>query len=95
MAFDAEAVIRTAHLARISLPTAEVPAVAEQLERIMEMVEALRNVSTEGVGSMAHPLDLEQPLRPDIARNPDRREALMQNAPAARDGLFLVPKVIE
>ena len=45
---------------------------------------------------MAHPLDLQQPLRPDALRPQNLpREELMASAPRAQDGLFLVPKVIE
>ncbi|MBN2679621.1 Asp-tRNA(Asn)/Glu-tRNA(Gln) amidotransferase subunit GatC [Acidithiobacillus montserratensis] len=95
MAFDQDAVRRTAHLARIALPQEEVPAVAGQLEKIMALVEELRAIPTEGVIPMAHPLDLEQALRPDLVANQDARQRLMANAPAAEHGLFLVPKVIE
>ncbi len=95
MAFDQDAVRRTAHLARIALPPHEVAAVAEQLEKIMGLVEDLRAIPTEGVLPMAHPLDLEQPLRPDQVTNQDERQRLMASAPATEHGLFLVPKVIE
>jgi aspartyl-tRNA(Asn)/glutamyl-tRNA(Gln) amidotransferase subunit C len=95
MAFDQDAVRRTAHLARIALPPTEIPAVADQLERIMGLVEELRAIDTTGISTMAHPLDLDQPLRPDIVCNHDQRELLMASAPALEHGLFLVPKVIE
>ncbi|ACH83992.1 MULTISPECIES: Asp-tRNA(Asn)/Glu-tRNA(Gln) amidotransferase subunit GatC [Acidithiobacillus] len=95
MAFDQDTVRRTAHLARIALPQAEIPAVADQLERIMGLVEELRAIETTDVPIMAHPLDLDQPLRPDMVVHQDQREVLMASAPAAEHGLFLVPKVIE
>ncbi|MDD2746891.1 MAG: Asp-tRNA(Asn)/Glu-tRNA(Gln) amidotransferase subunit GatC [Acidithiobacillus ferrooxidans] len=95
MAFDQDTVRRTAHLARIALPRAEIPAVADQLERIMGLVEELRAIETTDVPIMAHPLDLDQPLRPDTVVNQDQRELLMASAPAAEHGFFLVPKVIE
>ncbi|MBE7565718.1 Asp-tRNA(Asn)/Glu-tRNA(Gln) amidotransferase subunit GatC [Acidithiobacillus thiooxidans] len=95
MAFDQDAVRRTAHLARLALPQEEVPAVASQLEKIMSLVEELSAISTEGILPMAHPLDLEQPLRPDQVSNHDERQRLMASAPATEHGLFLVPKVIE
>ncbi len=95
MAFDQDTVRRTAHLARIALPPTEIPAVADQLERIMGLVEELRAIDTTGIATMAHPLDLDQPLRPDMVCNHDQRELLMASAPAVEHGLFLVPKVIE
>ncbi|MFA7494916.1 MAG: Asp-tRNA(Asn)/Glu-tRNA(Gln) amidotransferase subunit GatC [Acidithiobacillus sp.] len=95
MAFDQDTVRRTAHLARLALPPEEVPAVAQQLERIMGLVEDLRAIDTTDVVPMAHPLDLDQPLRPDVPTHQDSRAHLMASAPAAEHGLFLVPKVIE
>ena len=95
MAFDQDTVRRTAHLARMALPQTEIPAVAEQLERIMELIGTLRAIGTEDISPMAHPLDLDQPLRSDTVDNRDRRAVLMASAPAAEHGFFLVPKVIE
>ncbi len=34
-------------------------------------------------------------LRDDAVTEPDRREANQRSAPALRDGLYLVPKVVE
>ena len=44
---------------------------------------------------MAHPLDMTQPLRADTVTESDRREEFQANAPAVRDGLYIVPRVIE
>jgi aspartyl-tRNA(Asn)/glutamyl-tRNA(Gln) amidotransferase subunit C len=44
---------------------------------------------------MAHALDLVQRLRPDQVAEADRRATYQSVAPAAADGLYLVPKVIE
>jgi len=44
---------------------------------------------------MSHPLGGVQRLRVDAVVAEDTRGAAMKNAPAGRDGLFLVPKVIE
>ncbi len=93
---DTVVVERIAHLSRMKLPAEEIPVVTEQLAQIFRLVEAMRAVPTDGVEPMAHPLDLQQPLRPDELRTggPQRAD-LLANAPEAQDGLFLVPKVIE
>jgi aspartyl/glutamyl-tRNA(Asn/Gln) amidotransferase C subunit len=44
---------------------------------------------------MAHPHDLALRLREDIAKPLPDREELMQNAPQAAGGLFIVPRVVE
>jgi aspartyl-tRNA(Asn)/glutamyl-tRNA(Gln) amidotransferase subunit C len=93
---EAEIVKRIAHLSRIALPEAELTQVAGQLERIFALVAEMQAVPTEGIEPMAHPLDLQQPLRADQLRSETpSREELLASAPRAQDGLFLVPKVIE
>ena len=44
---------------------------------------------------MAHPLDSVQRLRPDVVSEGDQRDTFQKDAPAVRDGFYLVPKVIE
>ncbi len=97
MAFTIDTVKRTASLARLALPETELEQVAEQLEGILVLIEKLSAVATEGVEIMAHPLEMQQPLREDRAHERDLagRDANLENAPQSADGLFLVPKVIE
>jgi aspartyl-tRNA(Asn)/glutamyl-tRNA(Gln) amidotransferase subunit C len=86
---------RIAHLARIEITPAEVERVSEQLNGIFQLIAQMQAVDTSGVEPMSHPLGGGQRLREDeVSEIPDR-EANMCNAPAAEDGLFLVPKVIE
>lgn len=84
-----------AHLARIALPDAELPAVAAKLARIVGFVDQLQAADTTGVTPMAHPLDERQRLRADVVTEADQRALLQQNAAAVDQGLYLVPRVIE
>ena len=86
---------KIALLARLAVDGDDVPRYARDLTAILELVEQMNAVDTEGVAPMAHPLDAVQRLRPDAVSEPDQRERLMANAPAAEAGLFLVPRVIE
>ncbi|MGC8467677.1 MAG: Asp-tRNA(Asn)/Glu-tRNA(Gln) amidotransferase subunit GatC [Acidithiobacillus sp.] len=97
MSFTTDTVKRTASLARLALPEADLANVAQQLEGILVLIEKLSAVPTEGVEIMAHPLELQQPLREDRADERDLagRDIYLKNAPVSADGLFLVPKVIE
>lgn len=56
-------------------------------------------VDTQGVEPLAHPTavidHISLRLRPDVASEPNDREANQKSAPAVERGLFLVPKVIE
>src|SRR5262245_36920336 len=99
MSISHEDVLRMARLARRALRPEEVAALRERLNRVLEMVEQIRAADTAGIEPMAHALDQQsatgQRLRADAVTEPDRREAYQSVAPAARDGHYLVPKVLE
>lgn len=84
-----------ATLARLSIADEEVDDVAAKLSRIVDFVDQLQAAPTEDVMPMAHPLNQGQRLRPDEVTEANQRDAIQANAPAVRDGLYLVPKVIE
>ena len=99
MSLTLQDVDRLAHLARLALdgPTAE--RMLGQLNAFFDIVEQMKAVDTTGVEPLAHPTavidHVALRLRPDVASEPDNREANQQSAPAVERGLFLVPKVIE
>lgn len=95
MSLAADDLQRLARLARLGLATEDVARYRDELNTILSLVETLQSAATEGVEPMAHPLDMHQRLRPDGVSEPDARESLMQAAPQAQDGLFVVPRVIE
>jgi aspartyl/glutamyl-tRNA(Asn/Gln) amidotransferase subunit C (EC 6.3.5.-) len=90
---------RIATLARLRLSRAEQTSMLTQINDFFAIVERMRAVDTTGVEPLAHPLsavmDLPLRLRNDIAMQPALREAALANAPAAQDGLFIVPRVLE
>ena len=86
---------RLAELARIELTAEHAAAFRADLERVLALVDRLQAVDTSGVEPMSHPLDLPQRLREDAVTEPDQRDVLLALAPAAENGLYLVPKVIE
>lgn len=95
MSLEPDTVLKIAHLARLHLPRDDVERFAGELSTILAFIEQMSGVDTSGVVPLAHPLDMTQPLRADVVTEQDRREEFQANAPAVRDGLYLVPKVIE
>lgn len=82
-------------LAALRLEADERERLAGDLERIVEFVDAMQAADTEGVAPLAHPLDEIQRLRADrVTENVDR-ERFQDLAPVARDGFYLVPRVVE
>jgi len=86
---------RLARLARIAIRPDETESVLERLNRVLGLVDEMRQVDTTGVEPMAHPLDAAQRLRADEVTESDQRELYQSVAPAVEGGLYLVPKVIE
>ena len=95
MSLGPDTVLEIAHLARLHLSHDDVERYAGELSDIVAFIEQMNAVDTGGVVPLAHPLDMTQPLRADVVTEQDRREEFQANAPAVRDGLYLVPKVIE
>ena len=90
---------RIALLARIEVSDAEQRGVTDRLNAVFSLIDQLQAVDTKGIEPMSHPLDarlsVRQRLRPDEVTEADCRDAYQKGAPAAENGLYLVPKVIE
>jgi aspartyl-tRNA(Asn)/glutamyl-tRNA(Gln) amidotransferase subunit C len=85
-----------AHLARLDVTEAELPAYVDSLSKILSFVEQLSAADTAAVSPMAHPLEGEsQRLRADEVTESDRHERFQVNAPSVTDALYIVPRVIE
>lgn len=95
MSLDNDQVQHIALLARLELAGDEFAETVQKLSRIVAFVDQLGQADTDGVTPMAHPLNAAQRLRADAVTETDDREHVQANAAAVRDGLYLVPKVIE
>jgi aspartyl-tRNA(Asn)/glutamyl-tRNA(Gln) amidotransferase subunit C len=82
-------------LAQLGLTGEERTRARADLERMIAMIDAIAAVDTSGVTPLAHPLDAEQRLRADAVTETVDRASFQALAPLARDGLYLVPRVIE
>jgi aspartyl-tRNA(Asn)/glutamyl-tRNA(Gln) amidotransferase subunit C len=99
MSLTSSDIERIAKLARLELSEPQSARMLEQLNGFFDIVEQMNAVDTTGVEPLAHPAavidHVSLRLRPDLASEPDQREANQRSAPAVERGLFLVPKVIE
>lgn len=95
MSLSPSEVNKIAWLGRIAIDPDKIEAYARDLSGILDFVEQMSAVDTGNVAPMAHPQDLAQRLRPDVATEPNQRELFQAHAPLVEAGLYLVPKVIE
>ena len=95
MSVDAETVKRVAHLARIKVDEADVPALQNELNAILGFVEQLNEIDVDGIEPMTSVIPANLKMRPDIVTDGEQAGLVTQNAPAREDNFFLVPKVVE
>lgn len=94
-----EAEVRyVANLANLNLTAPEIDRMVHDLGSILEHMDRLAGIDTEGVEPMSQVLyDAEETatLRPDVERASLDNAVVLSNAPARGSGYFKVPKVIE
>lgn len=84
-----------ADLARLHLEPDEIDRMQEQLSKILDAIETLRDVDTSQVGPTASVLGLENVMRDDQAQPGLSRDAALANAPLRDDPYLRVPTVLE
>ena len=84
-----------AKLARLALTPAEKAQFAQQLRDVLHHIEQLAKVDVTGIEPTAHAFPVVNVWADDVARDGLSPEAALQNAPAQRDHMIVVPKVVE
>ena len=83
-----------AELARLELDATSTDIFARQIGTILEYVESLNHVDTQGVPPTSHAISLTNAFRRDETQGSLKRETALANAPDQEEGHFVVPKVI-
>ncbi len=84
-----------AALARLSVSDAEAERLTVELDRLLEYVDLLGQLDTDGIEPTAHAIPMATPVREDRAAPPIDPELAVANAPEHEGTAFVVPKVIE
>jgi aspartyl-tRNA(Asn)/glutamyl-tRNA(Gln) amidotransferase subunit C len=86
---------RVATLARLALTPEEKAKFAQQLGDVLHHIEQLKKVDVSGVEPTAHAAPVFNVWDDDVAQPGLTVEAALKNAPAQRDHMVVVPKVVE
>jgi len=84
-----------AHLARLALTPEEKAEYARQLGDVLHHIEQLSKVDVSGVEPTAHAFPVYNVWADDVAEPGLPVEVALQNAPAQRNRMIVVPKVVE
>lgn len=94
-ALDKDTLKKIALLARIEVPEDKLEPLAQDISSILDWVEQLSEVNTDGVEEMASVADMSLFLRKDVVTSGEQADLVLSNAPDQADHCYLVPKVIE
>jgi aspartyl-tRNA(Asn)/glutamyl-tRNA(Gln) amidotransferase subunit C len=94
MAISRADVEKVALLSRLQLTEEELTRLTGELGQIVQYVELLNEVDTEGILPMAHAVEIHNVFAEDEVEASLPREQALANAPRHNDRAFLVPPVL-
>ncbi len=94
MSLTREDVRKVALLSRLELTDEEVDAQTKPLNDILQQFELLQKLDVSGIEPTSHSIPIVNVFREDIEIPSLTREAALANAPEARDGCFVVPRIV-
>ena len=95
MKISDERVEQLAKLARLKFEGTDKNQIREDLEKILDMCESLKQVDTEGVEPLIYMTETQNELRDDKVVQEISKDQALKNAPKTDSDFFRVPKVIE
>lgn len=88
-------VAKLADLARLDLTDAEIATLTGDLGGILSAVAKITEVTADDVPATSHPIYLRNITRPDEPRGGVDHDEVLAGAPAAEDGRFRVPRILD
>jgi len=95
MKVSKEDVIKIAHLARLDLKESKVGEMQDSINKVLDWMDALNAVDTQGVAPLAHMTSALNHFREDKSQMTIAREKALALGPDTNEQYFKVPQVIE
>ena len=89
---DDETIEYVAILAKLELTDEERAQAGKDMGRMLDYIDKLAELDTDGVEPMSHIFTVQNVFREDEVTNSDIREQLLANAPQQKEGMFVVPR---
>lgn len=90
-----EILAKVVKLARLKLPKEEWERFSNKAEHIVEYIEKLKEIDTSKIEPTSHAVEIINAFRDDVVKPFEGIKKILEIAPAKKDDLFEVPKVIE
>lgn len=81
-------------LAKLELSEQEKEEAKTDMEKMLDYIDTLNELDTEGIEPMSHVFPISNVFREDVVTNGDGSEDTLANAPLKKDNSFKVPKTI-
>lgn len=82
-------------LAKLELSGEEKEQAKKDMGRMLDYIDKLNELDTEGVEPMSHIFPVNNVFRSDEVVNGDDRENMLLNAPRKKEGTYMVPKTFD
>lgn len=82
-------------LAKLELSREEKEQAKKDMARMLDHIDKLGELDTEGVEPMSHAFSVRNVFREDVVTNGDMRSEILQNAPGEKDGMFMAPRTFD
>ncbi len=84
-----------AQLAKLKLDTIHAEKMQLELSEILEYMDILKQVDTDGMEPLSHIFPISNVFREDVVCDSYDRNALLRNAPVHTESTVIVPKTVE
>jgi len=82
-------------LAKLELNEEEKEQAKKDMGSMLDYIDKLGELNTDGVEAMSHIFPVENVFREDVVVNGDDHENILKNAPGEKDSMFVVPRTVE
>ncbi len=82
-------------LAKLELSGEEKEQAKKDMGKMLDYIDKLNELNTDGVEPMSHVLPVQNVFREDVVANEDACVEMLANAPAKKEGTYMVPKTFD
>ncbi len=82
-------------LAKLELSGQEKEAAKKSMGEMLDYIDKLNELDTSDVEPMSHVFPVQNVFREDVVSNGDGSGSTLQNAPGAREDMFVVPRTFD